>query len=392
MDVLVQRAKVQLMLDKPFWGSLAARLELKEWDRDTFATDGKYILIPAKKYYDGSMPKYPLYDRDQLRSVIAHEVGHCALLHLFRMGKRNPFGWNIAGDFVINQILEADGFAISPGWLLDKRFEGMTTEKVYDLLKKESDASSKKCSCKDGDNCPHTLDPFGNWHLPENMKDVKPSPKNGKGENPDEVDWKEAISNAYQIAKQQGKVPNGMDEYIQEFLDPKIPWQQVLMRYLQASNGSSDYQAYPFRRAHLHRNFFMSSLAGESIEVACAIDTSGSIGQDEFKSFLGEICGICSAFGEYKIHLFQCDAKVQDYTEIESEADIPHHMKGRGGTSFIPVFEKIQELELDDLPLVYFTDLCGSFPSEERSGVYWVVKEEWTKQFKAPFGEVIELN
>ena len=418
MDKKVIRAKVQLMLNYPFFGALAARLELKEWDKDTFATNGKHILVPAKHYYDGTdktvvkepgpyfgKPMYPGYDDKQLEAVIAHEVGHCALLHIFRLGNRNPQGFNIAGDFVINWMLKQENFTLPPSWLYDEKFANMHTEKVYELLKKESQKGGKGKKPKDGGEpgeggCGgYGGNPFDEYQTPGNMKDVqykdKKDSKDGQGQEgdgPTEADWKDAIANAANQAKQKGKLPAGFEEFINDFLDPKIPWQQVLLRYLQSSRGCSDYRGFPYRRSFIHRGLYVSSLAGDSVELVCAIDTSGSIGQDEFKSFLGEICGICRAFGEYKIHLLQCDAKVQEYTEIESETDIPNKMKGRGGTSFVPVFDKVDELELNDLPLVYFTDLCGDFPTEERPSVYWVVKEEWAKHAKPPFGEVIELT
>ena len=60
-------------------------------------------------------------------------------------------------------------------------------------------------------------------------------------------------------------------------------------------------------------------------------------------------------------------------------------------TSFIPVFEKMKELQLDSHPLVYFTDLDGSFPSEEKDDTFWIVPER-SKKHEVPFGEKIVLN
>jgi predicted metal-dependent peptidase len=388
MDKKVIRAKVQLMLKYPFFGALSALLELVDYDGNTFATDGKHIFVPPKEYYDGT--KGLLYDDSQLITVIAHETAHCAFLHSYREGNRNHMGWNVAGDLAINPILKQAGLSVNPAWLYNKDYEGMTAERIYELLPKVYVSSSGGGSGSGSG---------GGMSVPGNMNDIKDSKGQNKSKGKDtndrymtENDWKDAVAQAAQDAKQKGKLPGGLEQYIEEFLNPKIPWQQVLMRYLQTSRGCSDYRSYPYRRAHLHRGLYMSSLAGDSIELVCAIDTSGSIGDVEFKSFLGEICGICQAFGEYQIHLFQCDAQIHEYTVIESEADVPHKMKGRGGTSFVPVFEKVNELELDDLPLVYFTDLCGDFPSEGKSNTYWVVREEFAKQFKPPFGEVIELD
>jgi predicted metal-dependent peptidase len=69
-------------------------------------------------------------------------------------------------------------------------------------------------------------------------------------------------------------------------------------------------------------------------------------------------------------------------------------MIGRGGTSFVPVFKRIEELELDHLPLVYFTDLAGDFPKTSRNHVYWITRKSqrtWSK-IEPPFGTTILIN
>ena len=100
---------------------------------------------------------------------------------------------------------------------------------------------------------------------------------------------------------------------------------------------------------------------------------------------------MCSNFGAYLIHLYMCDADVHQVVDIEDVMDIPKVAVGRGGTSFIPVFDKMKELELDAHPLVYFTDLEGSFPLEPKDDTFWIVPER-SKKHEVPFGEKIVLN
>ncbi len=377
MNRSVIRAKVQLMLSKAFFGSLAARLELRETKSHTFATDGKYLFVPDDKYFvAGPNNKSGIvYNEHELEAVIAHEVAHCAFLHLFRKGNRDHLKWNIACDFAINWMLKQEGYPIHAAWCYDEKFAGMTAEKIYSLLPNITTIK-----------------------LPNNMDDMQEPNKDGENDTDEqsgyggdlEGEWKDAVAHAAE--KSQGKLPAGFEEYIKDLINPKIPWQQTLMRFLQSAKGTNDFVSYPFNRAHIYRGVYLPSTSGERIELICAVDTSGSISSEEFTIFLSEILGICQAFGEYKIYFMQCDAKVHEFVEIEAESELPMKMKGRGGTDFRPVFDKAEEMELDDLPIVYFTDLCGSFPDKARPNTFWVAKAEYAKQFKAPFGEIIEYN
>jgi predicted metal-dependent peptidase len=388
MDKRVIRAKVHLMLEKPFFGSLCARLEVIEKDikfmgrgDPTFATDGKHLFIPKGG-------KYP-YTDVELLSVVAHETLHPALGHNYREGNRNHFMWNVACDFAINWILKQDGFSIPDTWCYDQKYAGMSAEKIYSLLPKSGNSGGKSKG-QNGD---------GQW-IPDFDDLLKPNQnKNGKnsaeGEDSSssldgdlECEWKEAMSHALQ--KNKGKYPAGLEEMIGEWLFPKIPWQQVLFRFLQASKGQQDFKAYPFNRNHIYRGLYLPSMCGDSIELCVGLDTSGSISTEDFTRYMSEVRGICSSFGEYVIYLYECDAAVQLEAEITADSDLPQVMKGRGGTSFVPVFKKIAKDERDHMPIVYFTDLCGDFPSE-RSDTFWCVKKR-DSQYKVPFGEVIIID
>ncbi len=354
MNRRVIRAKIQLMIFKPFYGSLIARLQLKEHDNSLFATDGKSILVPKE---------FILTD-EELEAVLAHETWHCALLHLFRRQKREPIRWNIAADFATNSLLQQDGFILPKGSLIDQKYYNLSAEKIYDILPKD---------------------------IVKQIKVQLDLIEGGSGEEGDseelEQEWKEAISDA--IQKNKGNLPAGMEELISEILYPKLSWQEILYKYLQSSKGQNDFTAYPFDRRHIYREIYLPSLCGEMIEVCCAIDTSGSMSREELTKCFSEVRGICSMFGEYKIYFFQCDCALTEELEITSESDIPNIAKGRGGTSFVPVFKRIEEMELEYLPLIYFTDLEGEFPKIKRNDVYWVTENE---NHPVPFGEIIKIE
>ena len=77
-------------------------------------------------------------------------------------------------------------------------------------------------------------------------------------------------------------------------------------------------------------------------------------------------------FKKMDIHIIQCDAIIQEHIEIRDIADWKRYrtgltIKGRGGTSFIPVFRLVEKLrehgQLKNLKgLLYFTDGDGAYP------------------------------
>ena len=108
-----------------------------------------------------------------------------------------------------------------------------------------------------------------------------------------------------------------------------------------------------------------------------AIDTSGSCDIQLVKKFLEKTYRILTETAIFSrkinVHIIQCDAVIQDDVEIHSEEEIKKYIenlqiKGRGGTDFRPVFNKIEEIRakggLTNIRgLIYFTDGYGIFPS-----------------------------
>ena len=112
------KARTQLLLNQPFFGSLCLRLKLVPGDVPTMATNGKLILY-NRGFVESLTPA-------ELEGVLAHEVMHCALAHHCRRGSRDPRLWNEAADFAINPIVLNNGLALPSGALNDPGFAGLS--------------------------------------------------------------------------------------------------------------------------------------------------------------------------------------------------------------------------------------------------------------------------
>src|SRR5215472_13976808 len=128
------RARTQLLLNQPFFGTLCLRLKLMSGPVPTMATDGLCIVYdPA---FVNSLPPA------ELEAVLAHEVLHCALGHHCRRGQRDPRVWNEAADLAINPLLVANGFSLPAGALIEPAFDSLSAEEIYARLVQRNDGSS----------------------------------------------------------------------------------------------------------------------------------------------------------------------------------------------------------------------------------------------------------
>ena len=118
------RERIQLLKHYPFFGHLSLGLKLMEGSSiSTMGTDGIHLIYNAV---------YVAQLEDKiLRAIIAHEVLHCALGHLWRKENRSHDRWNIAADHAVNLTLKKEGFTLPKNICCDEKYENMSAEMIY---------------------------------------------------------------------------------------------------------------------------------------------------------------------------------------------------------------------------------------------------------------------
>ena len=101
-------ARVGLLLRHPFFGNLATRLKIQACDDwcMTAATDGRNL------YYNTQF--FNAMSNKEIEFVIAHEILHMVYDHLGRRQDRNPMLYNIAADYIVNNLLVRDRIGEKP--------------------------------------------------------------------------------------------------------------------------------------------------------------------------------------------------------------------------------------------------------------------------------------
>ena len=112
-------------------------------------------------------------------------------------------------------------------------------------------------------------------------------------------------------------------------------------------------------------------------DIVIAIDTSGSCSGDIASRFLRETCNLIRDMDireKVNIRILECDVEIQKEVIIQAKEDIPNleevEMSGWGGTSFVPVFQYVDDLlekneNLNVRVLIYFSDGYGDFPKQK---------------------------
>ncbi len=185
-----------------------------------------------------------------------------------------------------------------------------------------------------------------------------------------------------------GLAPGSREEKMLLRKDEKYSFSRYLQRFfvtreeLQLDEGSFDYIPYYYGLERYGNLPFLEPLeyteSRRIQQLVIAIDTSGSCSREMVERFLAVIRRILmqreNFFRKMDIHIIQCDAAVRDHVEIHSPEDWLRYLthltiKGRGGTSFVPVFRLIEKLQgqgkLKELKgLLYFTDGDGIYPKK----------------------------
>jgi predicted metal-dependent peptidase len=380
-------ARVGLLLRASFFGNLATRLKLVNADEwcPTAATDGRNFYYNSR-FINMLRPK-------EIEFLFGHEVLHCVYDHFGRRGNRDPQLFNIANDYCVNADLKKHGvgeFITSVPCLYDRKYEGMSSEEIYDILYENADKIDVAGLIQqlldehldgEGDGEGDSKDGEGNGSGRPKLSEAE------KQAIRDEI--KEAVLAAAQTAGA-GNLPAGVKRIVQELTEPKMNWRELLRMQLE-STIKSDYTWMRTSRKGWHMDAVMPGMQLEPmIDIAVAIDTSGSIGSAMLKDFLSEIQGIMDSFPAYRIHVFCFDTDVHNpavYTSDNLDSISEYEPGGGGGTDFVAIYNYLKAEEIEPKRLVVFTDgyPYGSWGDENYTDTVWIL--HGTTTIVPPWGQ-----
>ena len=354
------KAKIGLMAkpDTTFFTTIVFSLKLI-WDRyiPTAATDGSSIRMNP----DFFMSLLP----DERIFLIVHEAMHVALLHMLRLADREHRKWNKACDHYINLMLIERGFKMPQNGLADSKYKGLSSDEIYALLPDPPPDDS------------FTLD------LEPNVAPVDSITQ----------DIQDILIRAAMQSKMHGdapgSIPGDIEIFLNKLLNPKLPWQRILQKYIQ-NLSKHDYSWRKPNRRFFPNHYLPSMFSEKLMDIAIAIDSSGSVSDDDFRVFVSETHGILKMMKPDKITLIQFDKVIKSVDNIGSIRDLMNvKFIGRGGTRIEPVMEWAKENQ-PKLLLVFTDGEFNFYNTGYKTNTVFLIHNN--PRFESPYGKVINYE
>jgi len=383
----IKRQVIQLTESHPFWAYLILKLKINE-DTTGIIPKGCGAGVNARGEMFYKKEFIDMLTDDEIKFVLAHEVGHLVWGHLLRLGSRHRMKWNIATDCVLNDILQKNGFSmiknkkykpivpkhddtIKLGGKTIENVSTLTAEELYDLMpeipqckigtKSKSGENGDSGEGGDGENGENGENPtngysddggngFDDHDYSKGLSDAEKQEL--------ENQWKNNVTEAATHAKMKGKLPAGMEGLIGNILDPKLNWKQIILKYIKNTIPYDSSFSRPNKK-FLANGIILPGTIKETVEIVCHLDVSGSISDEEMRGFLGEMKGVAQAHRNVKITIIQADCEINDVSDITTRSVselTTFKRKGYGGTSHVPVFDYIKKNIRDCKLLISFTD------------------------------------
>jgi predicted metal-dependent peptidase len=408
----VMGARCALVVHAPFYGSFAMNMKFVESHETktmtvTVETDGA-----VRCYFNPDFVHFICPDVNVqanvlfLAAIIQHEVEHVLRLHCTRIPTHaDETTWNIACDMVVNGPLSGKHLRIKnlPDqliWLPERWDVNASVEEIYKkLVEKEKQtgqaaaSSCPMCGKEDGD-CPACN-----------------SPSRGGDQNgiatPDQVTWnvgtrcddhstmgtapmpeqqqrqlvKELIKQAAEGAP--GNLPGHYAQLLKELEKSVVNWKAALRRFVGRYAGSRR-TTYARRNRRIDR-FGMKGVSHHaSCPLTIAVDTSGSITDLVIQHFFAEVEAISYHF---EITLVQFYHEIQAVTKYKRGMWKKIQVMGRGGTSFVNLFDEMEKRKIVGKGNIVLTDGYAGWPDKRKYPVMWFM----TTDVVAPWGKTTPL-
>ena len=375
--------RVRLLMDQPFIGGILIRQNLVpviDSRCPTATTDGKNIFVNPEFYFSLKVA--------ERRFLLSHEVWHTVYMHFLRCGSRKTDRFNIACDMEVNEMLRQQNFSLHRSALLPPReWRGLNAESIYEKLPDYPESPPEPFDVHLQKGEAPALPNYGNG---ENDPVIDPDFTVDFGNDPEEDIREKVIESAVQYEKLRGTLPGNIKKIVEQFQTVKLNWRELLAQYLTPCFGSSRRWLPPNRR-YISSGLYLQSRRDTFFQAVLAIDTSGSTA-DDLDLFAAELTALFNSFGQYELSVICCDARIQSiktYTQDSPFDDRNIQFQGGGGTSFIPVFQYVEENFPQTQILIYFTDGYGDIPEEPDFPVLWVITPDGRNSI--PWGYVIKL-
>ncbi|RYG24049.1 peptidase [bacterium] len=356
-----EAAREWFMASYPLLGALAASFKIVE---DTAVCQRLDVHVAAVSPGHREIYINPAIGltESELRFVMAHEFLHVGLSHGERRQGRDPYLWNVACDFAINDWLVEMRVGAFPqvGGLLDPELRGLSAEAIYARIVTDLRRFRKLATLRGVGLC----DLLG------------PSDPGEVGVGADLDAWyRSALAQGLELHNRVGRglLPAGLVQEIRSLSMPPVPWDVRLAQWLDgffAPLERTRTYARPSRRQASTPEIPRPSWHTPKVPVqertfGVVIDTSGSMDRETLGQALGATASYAVSREVRQVRVVFCDAAAYDQGYLAAE-DIAERVRvvGRGGTVLQPGIDLLENAKdfPKDGPILVITDAqCDAF-------------------------------
>lgn len=371
------RTGIDLLLREPFYahvfGSLNKEVVGKGHPVETLAVGLGHNALTL--YVNDHFWDKELTDPAHRYGVVKHEILHLVFRHLFvREPFLDPMLLNVAFDLVVNQYVERsqlpdDSIFLEsfPNLALKA---GQTWFYYYKQLEELRQGRGGKASGSPDQEMlnnirsdSHGLERHQPWREIRSHSELE--------RDAAEMHLDSLLRTAHQRTSAQawGAMPGEVRELLEDRLPrpaPRLQWQQIL--HLFAESAAKTRLKNTIKRPSKRYGTVPGLKIRHRQRLLVAVDTSGSIGPDDLKSFFNEIFHLWRSGAQ--IDILEADTKV--YRQYAYQGRMPEMVTGRGGTDFNDALQWANRERPDGL--IYFTDGYAAKPAVRlRMPVLWVL-------------------
>ena len=214
------------------------------------------------------------------------------------------------------------------------------------------------------------------------------------------LDW-DALANSA-LSRNSGSLSDEAKRRLKQFkgTEPLVNWKKELKKFFDNSFKADEW-VMPNKRFLSSGNvlYGRKSVGDDTLKtIVAAVDTSGSISNEQAKAFVNEIMYLCKTFDADKTVIIYCSDDI-DGVDIIKKGGKPDFTKLRstGGNAkgFIPPFQYVEKNNINPSLFIYLTDTGGEMPDSSMYGIKkYVKKVMWficsPKMYNPPsFGKIL---
>jgi predicted metal-dependent peptidase len=332
----------------------------------------------------------------ELVFVLTHELYHLTLRTHQRGEGTDPFDFNCAHDYIINDMLREELQMAIPAGGLDRRgARHLSAEKLLGEMQRQGSSRPEVCW---GNAVGEASGPPGDVLDGELEKEWFPGTTAQEQAARVRAVEEQAAQAASLQALMESMAGRGQDAGAQQESVAALrglyrpPWELALQRWLDAVTPTERSYARPSRRGADRTDVVLPGRKREGWTLHIVLDTSGSM-VEEVPRALGAIADFCAAVGVDRVHLIQCDTEVGS-DEILTPAEIDQwRVTGYGGSNLAPAMVRLAE-DPEVGAAIVLTDGDIDYPENPVPyNVLWVLPGGKRPQdFTPRYGKVIAMS